>query len=122
MSTEGWSRGTWGEGPWGQPSQQNISFSITGLGGTSAVGTCIASIPKSVDVIGFSATGSVGSIASVVGNSNVTETNVVGTTALGTVVASRKAIHFNSNGYRLIGEAITKRLKADGIIPLNSTN
>ena len=34
----------------------------------------------------------------------------------------KKAIHFNSKGYRLIGEAITKRLKADGIIPLNSTN
>ena len=30
--------------------------------------------------------------------------------------------HYNADGYRLVAEAISKRLKADGIIPLNSKN
>ena len=28
--------------------------------------------------------------------------------------------HYNADGYRLVAESISKRLKADGIIPLNS--
>jgi lysophospholipase L1-like esterase len=34
----------------------------------------------------------------------------------------RTAGHYNAEGYRLVAEAISKRLKADGIIPLNSKN
>ena len=30
--------------------------------------------------------------------------------------------HYNAEGYRLVAETISKRLKADGIIPLNSKN
>ena len=30
--------------------------------------------------------------------------------------------HYNAEGYRLVSEAISKKLKADGIIPLNSKN
>ena len=30
--------------------------------------------------------------------------------------------HYNAEGYRLVAEAISKRLKADGIFPLNSKN
>jgi len=30
--------------------------------------------------------------------------------------------HYNADGYRLVAEAISKKLKADGIIPLNSKN
>ena len=30
--------------------------------------------------------------------------------------------HYNAEGCRLVAEAISKRLKADGIIPLNSKN
>jgi len=34
----------------------------------------------------------------------------------------RSAGHYNSEGYRLVAESIVKRLKADGMIPLNSRN
>ena len=30
--------------------------------------------------------------------------------------------HYNAEGYKLVAESISKRLKADGIIPLNSRN
>ena len=30
--------------------------------------------------------------------------------------------HYNAEGHRLVAEAITKRLKADGFIPSNSNN
>jgi len=30
--------------------------------------------------------------------------------------------HYTAEGYRLVAETISKRLKADGIIPLNSKN
>ena len=30
--------------------------------------------------------------------------------------------HYNDEGYRLVAESISNRLKADGIIPLNSKN
>ena len=30
--------------------------------------------------------------------------------------------HYNAEGYRLVAEAIAKRLKADGFIPSNSNN
>jgi hypothetical protein len=30
--------------------------------------------------------------------------------------------HYNAEGYRLVSETISKKLKADGIIPLNSKN
>ena len=30
--------------------------------------------------------------------------------------------HYTADGYRLVGEAISKKLKADGITPLNSKN
>ena len=34
----------------------------------------------------------------------------------------RMAGHYNAEGYKLVAESISKRLKADGIIPLNSRN
>tara|TARA_B100000519_G_C14198880_1_gene416846 strand:- start:560 stop:745 length:186 start_codon:yes stop_codon:yes gene_type:complete len=30
--------------------------------------------------------------------------------------------HYNADGYRLVAESISKRLKSDEIIPLNSKN
>ena len=30
--------------------------------------------------------------------------------------------HYNTEGYKLVAESISKRLKSDGIIPLNSRN
>ena len=35
---------------------------------------------------------------------------------------SRSQAHYNADGYRLLAESISNRLKADGIIPLNSRN
>ena len=34
----------------------------------------------------------------------------------------RDVSHYNAEGYRLVAEAISKKLKADGITPLNSRN
>ena len=34
----------------------------------------------------------------------------------------RKLEHYNAEGYRLVAETISKRLKDDGIIPLEKTN
>ena len=50
--SSGWGRSTWGAGNWGQPAIQSVSFTLTGLAGTSAVGTPVASIPKSVTLTG----------------------------------------------------------------------
>ena len=35
----GWGRAGWGEGPWGQPASIPISFTISGVAGTSALGS-----------------------------------------------------------------------------------
>ena len=61
----GWGRSTWGAGPWGEPAKQSVSFTLTGVAGTSALGTVVASIPKSVTVSGLSSTSALGSITQV---------------------------------------------------------
>ena len=58
--SSGWGRSTWGAGNWGQPAIQSVSFTPTGLAGTSALGTAVASIPKTVTLTGLASTGSVG--------------------------------------------------------------
>ncbi len=35
----GWGRAGWGIGPWGQPASVSISVNVSGVAGTSALGT-----------------------------------------------------------------------------------
>ena len=35
----GWGRSTWGTGPWGQPASVSVSVNVSGVAGTSALGS-----------------------------------------------------------------------------------
>ena len=52
----GWGRSTWGSGAWGQP--HNMTVSLTGLAGTTALGTETVSCDANVAETGFGVTGS----------------------------------------------------------------
>ena len=60
MANSGWSDGTWGSSFWG--GFQDLSFSITGVSGTTAVGTAIGLSTATPIPNGQSATGAVGSV------------------------------------------------------------
>jgi len=60
MANSGWSDGTWGSSFWG--GFQDLSFSITGVSGTTAVGTAIGLSTATPTPNGQSATGAVGSV------------------------------------------------------------
>lgn len=60
MANSGWSDGTWGSSFWG--GFQDLSFSITGVSGTTAVGTAIGLSTASPIPNGQSSTGAVGSV------------------------------------------------------------
>ena len=79
----GWGRGTWGQGTWGEPVEVDVTVTLTGLAGTSALGTESVSAGATVAVTGLAGTGSVGTVVAT-GAAIVTETGVAGTTALGT--------------------------------------
>ena len=54
----GWGRGTWGQGPWSEP----IPVEISGLAGTSALGTITVDAEANVSVTGQSATSAVAGV------------------------------------------------------------
>jgi len=60
MANSGWSDGTWGSSFWG--GFQDLSFSITGVSGTTAVGTAQGLSTATPTPSGQSATGAVGSV------------------------------------------------------------
>ena len=70
MST-GWGRAGWGEGPWGQPAAVPISFTISGVAATSALGSVSVDAEANVIPTGVAATGGVGSL-SFIGKANLT--------------------------------------------------
>ena len=35
----GWGRSTWGAGPWGEPAIVSVTVNVTGVAGTTALGT-----------------------------------------------------------------------------------
>jgi len=58
----GWGRSTWGSGPWGQPAVVNVTVNLTGVAGTSALGTETVSCDANITETGVYCTGSVGSL------------------------------------------------------------
>tara|TARA_R100001126_G_scaffold92653_1_gene62636 strand:- start:263 stop:565 length:303 start_codon:yes stop_codon:yes gene_type:complete len=78
-SITGWGRGEWGDGPWGNPDSVVVTgvvgtsglgsvtvlgdtnVTLTGVSATSALGTVITGISTTFTVTGVSATGEVGS-------------------------------------------------------------
>ena len=79
----GWGQGTWGAVGWGGIG--NISFSVTGVAGTTAVGSESVTASALVVETGLQATGAVGTVTA----SSVhvtTPTGVVGTTTVGNVL------------------------------------
>jgi hypothetical protein len=80
-SITGWGRGEWGDGPWGNPDSVVVTgvvgtsglgsvtvsgaanVTLTGVSATGAIGTEIVGISVSISVTGVSATGEVGSLS-----------------------------------------------------------
>ena len=54
----GWGRGTWGQLTWGEP----IPVELTGLAGTTALGTETVSAAANVAVTGLAGTGAISSL------------------------------------------------------------
>ena len=101
----GWGRGTWGAGAWNQEvpveltglagtsalgtltiaTTGNISVGVSGSAGTAAVGSALAGAGASVTETGLQATVSFGD-ESVVGTALVSPTGLAGTSAVGTSV------------------------------------
>jgi len=82
----GWGRGTWSQAAWGEP----LPVIVTGVAGTSAVGTVAVVAEANVPATGLAATGGVGSVT-VTGVANVVTTGETGTGAVGTVVVAANA-------------------------------
>jgi len=59
----GWGRAGWGEGPWGQPASVPISFTISGVAATSALGSVSVDAEANVTPSTLVATSAVGSIS-----------------------------------------------------------
>ena len=77
MANSGWSDGTWGSSFWG--GFQDLSFSITGVSGTTAVGTAQGLSTATPTPSGQSATGAVGSVVvSIPVDVSVTGVNATG--------------------------------------------
>ena len=76
-NVRGWGRGTWGQGAWNQP----IPVEISGLAGTSALGTI-----------------------SLVTNNNLSVTGNVGTSALGDETVISKALVLATGNVGTFGE------------------
>ena len=53
----GWGRGTWGQGTWGEPVEVDVTVSLTGLAGTSALGTETVTCDANVAETGIAGTG-----------------------------------------------------------------
>ena len=84
----GWGRAGWGIGPWGQPAVTIVE--VSGVAGTSALGTISVLADANTIVSGVSSTSALGSL-SVTGEANVTPNSQVGTSALGTIIAKGSA-------------------------------
>ena len=59
----GWGRGTWGLGPWGQPVDVDITVSVTGVNGTSTLGSPTLLCSASLVEEGLAATSALGSVS-----------------------------------------------------------
>ena len=82
----GWGRGTWGQGTWGQP----IPVVLSGLAGTSSLGSITVSANADVTVSGLNSTSALGNVTTDC-EANVIPNGQVGTSALGTIIAKGTA-------------------------------
>ena len=78
MALDGWGRGSWNEGAW----NEFIPLSVTGVQGTTGLGTVVGLPSITANVTGVSATTSVNAL-SISTTTGAPVTNVVGTTAVG---------------------------------------
>ena len=58
MSLTGWGRGTWGEGAW----NQSVPLAVTGVAGTTALGSPTVQNVLEIPVTGVAGTGAVGTV------------------------------------------------------------
>ena len=84
----GWGRSTWGAGPWGQPHSVPISFTISGVAGTSALGSVSVDAESNVTLSD--------------GEANVSVTLGAATASIGSVTVHHNA-RFDINGVSATG-------------------
>ena len=86
MSLTGWGRGTWGEGAW----NQSVPLAVTGVAGTTALGSPTVQNVLEIPVTGVAGTGAVGTV-SVSGAAAFAVTGSAGTSAVGSVTVTGTA-------------------------------
>ena len=77
----GWGRSTWNSGTWGEP----VPVELTGVAGTTALGSETATGGATISLTGLAATGAIGS-ETVTGVANVSVTGLAGTGEVGNLI------------------------------------